>query len=427
MDTSDAIQLLVVIVLIGLSAFFSSGETALVTVNRLRLEGMAENGDRRARTVLKVIENSGKMLSTILIGNNIVNLSASSLMTSWTIRVFGNAYVGLGTGILTLLILLFGEISPKTLATHHAENIALVYAPIILFLMRVLTPVIFIINKLSSFLMFLFHVDPNQKSAPMTEHELRSLVNEGHKDGVIETEEREMIYNVFDFNDSEAKDIMVPRIDMIFVNVNDTYDELIASFRENGYTRLPVYEDTTDTVIGIINMKDLLLIDRTDDFSVRNILREPYFTYEHKNISSLMMDMREKSIYFAIVLDEYGATAGLITLEDLLEEIVGEIRDEYDEEEDEFLTEIIPGREYTAVGSAKLDDINDELGTELESEDYDSIGGFIIGQLDRLPEEHASVTLDNGIQLCVDKVEKNRIELVHIYLPEKDDEPGEDE
>ncbi len=427
MDTSDVIQLLVVIVLIGLSAFFSSGETALVTVNRLRLEGMAENGDRRAKTVLKVIENSGKMLSTILIGNNIVNLSASSLMTSWTIRVCGNTYVGISTGLLTLLILLFGEISPKTLATYHAENIALVYAPIILFLMRVLTPVIFIVNKLSSFLMFLFHVDPNQKAAPMTEHELRSLVNEGHKDGVIETEEREMIYNVFDFNDSEAKDIMVPRIDMTFVNVNDTYDELIASFRENGYTRLPVYEDTTDTVIGIINMKDLLLVDHTDNFSVRDILREPYFTYEHKNISSLMMDMREKSIYFAIVLDEYGATAGLITLEDLLEEIVGEIRDEYDEEEDEFITEIVPGREYTAVGSAKLDDINDELGTKLESEDYDSIGGFIIGQLDRLPEEHASVTLDNGIRLCVDKVEKNRIELVHIYLPEKVSEPEEED
>lgn len=427
MDTSDAIQLLLVIVLIGLSAFFSSGETALVTVNRIRLEGMAEAGDRRARTVLKVIEDSGKMLSAILIGNNIVNLSASSLMTSWTIRVFGNPYVGISTGVLTLLILLFGEITPKTLATYYSERIAFLYAPIILFLMRVLTPVIFIVNKLASAVMFLFHVDPNKKAAPMTQHELRSLVNEGHKDGVIETEEREMIYNVFDFSDSEAKDIMVPRIDMTFVNVDATYEELINLFREDGFTRLPVYEDTTDTVIGIINMKDLLLCDRSRGFSIRDILREAYFTYEHKNISSLMMDMREKSISFAIVLDEYGATAGLITLEDLLEEIVGEIRDEYDEKEAEILTEIVPGREYTAIGSAKLDDINDEIGTELESEDYDSIGGYIIEQLDRLPEEKESVTLANGIRLCVDKVDKNRIELVHIYLPEKLEEPEEEE
>lgn len=417
MDSSDAIQLLILVILLCLSAFFSSAETSMTTVNRIRIQVLAEQGNKNAQTLMKVIEDSGKMLSAVLIGNNIVNISASSLATSLTIKVFGNAAIGITTGILTFLILIFGEITPKTMATIYSEKLALSYSKIIYILMVLLTPVIYLVNKFSMVVLILFHVNPNAKTNTMTEHELRTILNVSHEDGVIESEERQMIYNVFDFGDSQAKDVMVPRIDVSFVDVNCSYDELIEIFREDKFTRLPVYEETTDNIIGIINMKDLLLLDLKEGFSIRNILREAYFTFEYKNTSELLMDMRENSINFAIVLDEYGATAGLVTLEDLLEEIVGEIRDEYDDQEEEDLTEIEEGSEYVSLGSMKLDDLNEELGMHLESEDYDSIGGYIIEQLDRFPETGESITLEDDIQLVVDKIEKNRIELVHIYLP----------
>ena len=248
----------------------------------------------------------------------------------------------------------------------------------------------------------------------MTESELRTILNVSHEEGVIESEERQMIYNVFDFGDSQAKDVMVPRIDVTFVDVESTYEELIEIFREDKYTRLPVYEETTDNIIGIVNMKDLLLLDSKENFCIRSILREAYFTYEYKNTSELLMEMREDSINFAIVLDEYGATAGLVTLEDLLEEIVGDIRDEYDDQEEEEITEIVPGEEYLSLGSTKLDDLNEELAIDLESEDYDSIGGYIIEQLDRFPVKGEEVITPQQIRLTVDSVVKNRIELVHI-------------
>lgn len=378
---------------------------------------LADDGNKRAKTLMKIIDDPGKLLSTILIGNNIVNLSASSLATTWTTRVFGNAFIGVATGVLTLLVLLFGEITPKTMATLSAEKFSLTYAPIIYTLMKILTPVIFLVNKLSSGVLFLLHVDPNARQNTMTEQELRTIVDVSHEDGIIEKEERQMIYNVFDFGDSQAKDVMVPRIDMSFVSVDATYDELLAIFREDGYTRYPVYEKTTDTIIGIINMKDLLLRDPSESFSVRSILRDPYFTYEYKSTADLLMEMKEYAVNLVIVLDEYGATAGMITLEDLLEEIVGEIRDEYDEDEEEDYQEIIAQREYTARGSAKLDDLNERIGLHLESDDYDSIGGYIIEQLDRLPNPGESCITDDGLKLVVDEIEKNRIELVHIYIP----------
>jgi CBS domain containing-hemolysin-like protein len=283
--------------------------------------------------------------------------------------------------------------------------------------MIILTPVVFLIGKLANGVMYLLHIDPNAKPEAITEHELRTLVNVGQENGVIEREEKQMIYNVFDFGDSTARDVMIPRIDMTFIDVEATRDELMEIFREDMHTRFPVYEDNTDNVIGIINMKDLLIYPEEKVFSIRSILREPYFTYEHKATADLMLEMRKASVNLAIVLDEYGSTVGLVTLEDLLEEIVGEIRDEYDEDEEEDIKELRKGEEYLVLGSAKLDDINEQLQLDLTSEDYDSIGGYIIEQLDSLPVKGQSVILDNQVRLVVDQTEKNRIELVHIYLP----------
>lgn len=425
MDSGDVTQLIILIILLMLSAFFSSAETALTTVNRIRIRSLADDGSKRAKTVLKITDNSGKMLSAILIGNNIVNVAAASITTSLAYSLGGSA-VAIANAVITIAILLFGEITPKTTATIHAEKLALIYAPIISIFMKIMTPVIFIINGLSNAVLLLLRIDPNAKNQTMTENELRTIVDVSHEDGVIESDEKEMIYNVFDLGDAKAKDVMVPRVHVTFADVNTTYEELIEIFREDKFTRLPIFEDSTDNVIGTINMKDLLLFDNTKEFHIRDILREAYFTYEYKNISELLVEMREASFNIAIVLDEYGDTAGLITLEDILEEIVGEIHDEYDENEEDFIKEI-GEREYMIEGSTNLDDLNDRLDLQLESEDYDSLGGFIIEHLDRLPEEGDSITTEDGLRLVVESLDKNRIESVHAYLPESSVETEDDD
>lgn len=417
MDAGAIYQIAFLVILLFLSAFFSSAETSLTTVNRIRMRSLAEEGNKRAERVLHITDDSGKMLSAILIGNNIVNLSASSIATSLAIKLWGSVGAGIATGLLTLLILIFGEISPKTLATIHAEKISLAYSGTIEFLMKILTPVIFIINKLSMGFLFLLRVDPNAGNQQMTEQELRTIVDVSKESGVIESEEHEMINNLFDFSDAQAKEVMVPRIDMTFADINSTYDELIEIFQEDKFTRLPVYEENTDNVVGILNMKDLLLYKDKEHFKLSNIMREPYFTYEHKNTAELFIEMKKSSISLAIVLDEYGATAGLITLEDLLEEIVGEIRDEYDtDEEDSILP--LNEREFIVLGSTNLEDLCEELDLNFVSEDYDTIGGYLIGLLDHLPEKNEIIITDDDILLRVEQMDKNRIEKIYIKKPD---------
>ena len=312
------------------------------------------------------------------------------------------------------------------MSTISAETMALRSAGIIYGLMWILTPVIAVVNKLSLGVLMLMKVDPNKRQEMITEDELRTIVEVSHEEGVIETEEKKMINNVFDFGDSLAKDIMVPRIDMTFVDVEATYEELLDIFRKEKYTRIPVYENNTDNVIGVINVKDLLLIDDHKEFHIREHMRKPLFTYEYKKTAELMVEMRGTFKNIVIVLDEYGATAGLITLEDMLEEIVGELRDEFDEDEEESLVETEPGI-YCVAGGMKLNDINDRLGLELESEDYDSVGGLIIGLLDHLPDEGEEVC-DKGIRFVVETVDKNRIDKIRMILParesEEDKEPA---
>lgn len=420
MDPSDAIQLLILALLLIISAFFSSAETALTAVNQIRLRALADDGNRKAATVLRILEQQDKMLSAILIGNNVVNLSASSLATLLAQKTFGSAGAGIATGILTLCILVFGEISPKNLASIHSEKLSMLYAGFIIRLMWILTPVIFIVNLLARGFLMLFRVDMNRKEDTYTEDELRVIVDVSHEEGMIESEERRMINNVFDFDDSCAKDIMVPRIDMQLLDVEATYEDVLEAFRENMYTRMPIYEENTDNIIGIFNIKDLLLLGRKKEFHVRDYMREAYYTYEFKKTSELFMDMKNNSISMAIVLDEYGATAGLVALEDLIEEIVGEIRDEYDGDE---LNDIkkISDTEYSIDASIRLDDLNDALNLDFQSEDYDSLGGLMIGYLDRFPE--AGETVQNGrYTFTVESLDKNRIERIRLVISEAEEE-----
>lgn len=426
MSNTDIAQLIFLFVLLALSAFFSSAETAFTTTSRIRMRTLAEGGDKRAKRVLAITDNMHKMLSAILIGNNIVNLSASSLATTLAIKLFGSVGAGIATGILTVLILIFGEISPKTLATVNADKIALAYSSVIYGLMYILTPVIFLINQLSMGFLKLMRVDPNAQQTTMTEEEFKTIMDVGHETGVLENSEHEIINNVFDFGDAQAKEVMIPRIDMTFAKLDSTYDELIDIFREDKFTRLPVYEDTTDNVIGIINMKDLLLCEDKVHFHVCDLIREPYFTYEHKNTAELFLEMQQNSINIAIVLDEYGVTAGMITLEDLLEEIVGEIRDEYDADEEDPLVQI-NDREYHIQGSMNLEDLCDELDLPFKSDDYDTVGGYLIGLLDHLPKKNEIIVTDENILLRVEKMDKNRIEKIYMKLPELKTEETEDE
>ena len=365
MDTSGVIQLIVLFILIFLSGFFSSAETALTTVNRVKMRTLADEGSKRTATVNKIIERYSKMLSAVLIGNNIVNLSASSLATTFVIRQWGNAYVGVATGVLTLIVLLCGEILPKNWARLNSEKISLAYAGIIYGLMKLLTPVIFVVDALANGILHLLHMDANGKNDTITENELKTYVDASHEDGEIESEERELIYNVFEFSDTCAKDIMIPRVNMVTVSTKDSSKELLAIFKESLYTRIPVYDEDKDCMVGFINIKDFFLA-------------------------------RDNA------------------------------RDEYDDDEKELIQKV-GDRSYLIEGSMNLSDINDVIGTELDSEDYDSIGGIIIGQLNRLPEDDETVTLEDGTTLQVKGLEQNRIVHVLLTLPPKEDPAATDE
>lgn len=424
MDSDSISKLIIVFILLLISAFFSSAETALSMSNKVRLKVLKEEGNKKAATALSVLDDYGSMLSVILIGNNIVNLYASALVTTIALKI--NLTVGLATIILTVVVLIFCEILPKNISSIKAEKLALAYAGIINILMKLLTPVVFIVNAIGSLFLKILHLDATEHEG-MTEDELRTYVDESHKDGVIETDEKEMIINVFEFGDSVAKDVMIPRADMITVNNDASLDEVMELFRQHMYTRMPVFDAEGENIVGFINVKDIIRLKSEDDFEINKLLRKPFFTIEFRKTADLLNDMRKEKTTVAFILNEYGTCEGMITIEDLLEEIVGEIRDEYDADE-ENLIQKMEENTYSIEGSMKLDDINDQLGTLLSSEDYDSIGGLLIEQLeDRVPKEQDIVELEDGTKLMVHGLDHNRIIKVIMTLPDVSLNEGESE
>lgn len=422
MDPSTIIQLVVLIVLLLLSAFFSSSETALTTVSKIKIKTLADEGNKSASKVLLVTENPGKLLSTILIGNNIVNISASALATTFTTNTFGSKWLGVSTGIITILVLIFGEITPKTMAAQSALKISLMFVHPIKFLMFILTPVIWLLDRITGLIFTILRVDTSAKNT-MTESELRAVVEVSHEDGVIEPEEKFMISNVVDFGDALSKDVMIPRADIVCADITSTYEELVNIFRAEKFSRIPIYEDSKDSIVGLLYLKDLFFYSQTHDmthFDLKSILRQPIFVYEYQKTSQIFADMKTSSVTMAVVLDEYGATSGIITMEDLIEEIVGEIRDEYDDYEDDFIKKI-NDTQYDVDASIKLDDLNDALHTKLVSENYDSLGGLVIELLDKLPDEGETATFKN-ISLLVTKVHKNRIERITMTITLEENE-----
>lgn len=418
------VQLVVLVILLMGSAFFSASETALMSISKIDARHMVDQNIKNAKIVSKLVEDPNKLLGAILVGNNIVNIGASSLATVVATDIFESAGPGIATGVMTLLVLIFGEITPKSLSTQKSQEVACFVARPISLVVLILTPVVKVLMFISNLMIRLFGGQIDTSKPFITTDELKTIVTVSHEEGVLEEEEKEMIYNVFGFGDSYTKDVMIPRTDMIAVDVNATYDEIIELYKQEQFSRMPVYQESHDNIIGVIYMKDLLLKQfDPKNFVISDFLRDVYFVHEFKRIDELFKEMRSKKIGMAIVVDEYGGTSGIVTLEDLIEEIVGDIDDEYDMTEDSFVK--IADQEYLVDGSFRISDFNDELNLDISSNEFDSIGGFIIGLLDRFPDEGEVVVYDD-ITFKVEETMNNRINKLRILLSDDIKKDSED-
>lgn len=414
-STSNSIQIVLLIILLIGSGFFSASETALMSLSKIKMRHMEEDGVKGAKLVSTLIEDSNRLLTSILIGNNIVNIAATSITTSLFTAMLGAQGVAIATGLMTVLVLIFGEITPKTISANNPEKASLVVAKPIKFFVTILTPIVWIFNIITKVIFKLFGVDDKGVKPFITEEELKTMVNVSHEEGLLEIEEREIINNVFEFGDMQAKEAMVQRLDIVAIDMEDSYEEIIDLFKTEKLSRMPVYEETIDDIIGILNIKDIIFLsdEEIENFDIKKYMREAFFTYEFKKITQLLEEMKKDKSQMAIVVDEYGGTAGLITIEDLVEVIVGDIEDEYDEEEDEI--QVISPNEFLVDGSTKISDVNEILNIELESEEFDSIGGYIIGYIRHIPEENEIIEMDN-IKFNIESVDKNRIKKIRIML-----------
>lgn len=413
MDSDRVWKIVILIICLVLSALFSASETALMSLSKIRVKQMIENREKGANRINKLLSDPSRLLSAILIGNNVVNIGASSLMTSLAIDAFGNTGVGVATGIMTLLILVFGEITPKSLAAKNSEKISVRLSGFIEFVTNLLTPISFVLNIITDFLVKLLGGEVDKKKPFITQEELKTIVNVSYKEGVLEGEEKDMIYNVFDFSDSQVNDVMVPRTEIVAIDVDLPYEEIIKIINKEQYSRIPVYENTIDNIIGILYVKDLLFLDvnKESPFDLRKYIRQPYFTPEYKSIKELFKEMRTNRNHMVVIIDEYGGTEGIVTIEDVVEEIVGDIEDEYDKKIKEI--EVIKEDEYLVNGNVRIDTINELIGTHIESKDFDTIAGFVIGIIDRLPEAGEEIEYEN-IRFIIENIDRNRIKKIRI-------------
>lgn len=407
-------QIILLIILLLMSGFFSMSETALMALSKIRIRHMVDEGVKGAKLVEKLSEDPSRLLGAILIGNNIVNIGASALATSVAVKAIGESGVGLVTIIMTILVLIFGEITPKSIAKQNSEKVALKVSKTINIIVKLFRPFIAVFTAISSVFIRLLGGDPKATEPFITEEELKTMVGVSEEEGVLEDVEKEMIFNVFEFADSQVKDVMVQRVDIVAVDINATYEEVIDVIKTEQFSRIPVYNQNIDDVVGILNVKDLIMASKSNEnFKVSDYMREPYYTFEYKKIVELFKEMQKTRSHMAVVLDEYGGNVGIVTIEDLIEEIVGEIEDEYDDETDSDII-VVKEDEYIVDGSARLDHIGDLIGVTMESEEFDSVGGLVIGELGRFPEKNEEVKVNN-IRFVVEDIDKNRIKKVRIF------------
>ena len=426
MDTAQIMNIISLIILLILSSLFSCSETAFLSVSKIKIRTLAEEGNKKAKLVESLLDDQDRLLSAILVGNNLVNIGASSLTTATIMAIFGDGAqtVAIATGVVTLCILIFGEITPKSLATQNADKLVFALAPFIRFVCVITKPVVFVLNIITGFIIKL--LGGNQEHGPsLTEEELKTIVTVGHEEGVLEKEEKEMIHNVFEFGETEIKEIMTPRIHVESLPDDCTYDELMNVYHDAQYSRYPIHDESFDEIIGVLNMKDLLFIDiDKEHFDVKKYMRETFVVYEFNQVNDVFASMRKEHATLAIVLDEYGVMSGIVTFEDIVEEIVGEIDDEYDDASDDIVK--INDHEYLVDGSLNLNEVNDEIDTHFESEDFESIGGLVLGEFSGVPKIKDKIEFP-GVTIIIEKMHKNRIELLRLIIHEmKEEEEGEE-
>ncbi|MFV0439825.1 MAG: hemolysin family protein [Lachnospirales bacterium] len=417
LDSSTSIAIL--ILLLMLSMLFSASETALTSLSRIRLRHMVDEKVKGAILVDKLMEHQHKLLTTVLIGNNIVNIAASAMSTQIALSyASNNKYtVPIVTLTLTVIILIFGEVIPKSVANAKSEKISLIVAPVINFCTYLFAPLGFLINSIATFLLKLLGIELNSKSETFTESELKTIVNVSHEEGVLEIDERTMINNVFDFADMSAEQVMTPRTDMIAVSVNSSYSTIMEIFEQERFSRMPVYGESFDDILGILYLKDLIFGIDENGFNINDYIRDAFFTYEAKEIGKLFADMKSGRISMAIVLDEYGGTAGLLTLQDIVEEILGDILDEDDDAIDDIYK--LSEHTYSIDGTVRLDELNEEIESEFTSDDFESIGGYIVGLFGHFPDKDAKITdTHDGVKYSfkVLNVDKNRVERIKLTI-----------
>jgi len=404
-------------ILLALSAFFSGAETALFSLNKLHLKKLQRKEQTlQVESIVKLLDDPQKTLITILIGNMFVNITASSLATYLAIKLFGNIGVGIASGFMVFMILVFGEVVPKSLAITHAEKISKRVARTIELLSMILFPLIKLLKLLINGLYNLFRMNKNRGKKEITEEDLITLINVGKDEGVIEEQEKKMIKNIFEFGDTTVKEVMIPRVDIDFAPHDISLTSIVNMIKKSGHSRIPVYEGTIDNIIGILYVKDILKIYRElfqlkEIFDVKKILRKAYFVPENKKIDELLDIFQKDRIQIAIVIDEYSGTDGLVTMEDVLEEIVGEIIDEYDKEIELFKK--IDENTFIADGMINIDKINEVLHVKIPEDDFETLGGFIYKLIEKVPREEEEIIYKN-IKIIIKRVIKNRIKRVKI-------------
>lgn len=416
--TQRIILILILIGLIILSGLFSASETALMALSKskLKLRKLKDDDVKGADELIDITSDANKLLSTILIGNNIVNIGASSIATSLFMDIFGTSGVPVATAIMTILVLVFGEITPKSIATHNPEKVSLFVLKMIRFSIFIFKPFVFLLDKIRDLIFKLFNIDSNSDTDAITEETLKTLVEVSHEEGLIAEEKKDIIHNVFEFGDMKAKEAMVNRMNIVGIDKESSYEEIIKLFKEEKFTRIPVYDENIDSIIGIVNVKDIAFLsnEEIENFEITKYTRDAFFTYEYKKVSLLLEEMKAQKIQMAIVVDEYGGTSGLLTIENLIEEIVGDIDDEFDNDDEADIIKF-KDNEFLVNGSAYISDVNSETGLNLESTNFDSIAGYIIDYLKGFPENNQSILIDN-VEYIIEDVDKNKINKIKIII-----------
>jgi len=415
MSEDQLLHLLVLVVLIVLSAFFSGSETALMALDKLRLKYLVQKKRPGADRLESILEHPDRLLGAILVGNNLANIAASVFATTFFVQLYGDQGELLTILVLTPVLLILSEISPKTYAAQYPEKVSFLVLRPILAVMWLLSPVVWLVTRASRLLTHF--VRGEEKRPILSEEEIRSIISVGEETGVVAREQRLMLHGIFELTQTRVRDVMIPRTEVVGLEVSAGFAEVLGLVQQAHHSRFPVYDENLDNVVGVIHSKDILnFVGSPEAFSLREIARPPYFVPETKRIGTLLQSFRRKRIHLAVVVDEYGGVEGIVTLEDIVEEIVGEIRDEYDVEE-VLVRELAPGR-YLVDGSASLRTINRRFGLQLSEEHANTLAGFLLRTMGTIPEEGDSCQSD-GTLFTVRKVVDRRVEEIEMELAAK--------